>query len=273
MAAATALPEPEQGDIAIRVRGLEVAFGSQTVLDHLDLDVRRGEILGLIGASGSGKSVLPRAILGRLPKRSGTIEILGKEFDGMDEARRREIERRCGVMFQHGALFSSLTIAENIMLPIRELADLSPELLAEMAALKIAMVGLPPDAAGKRPSELSGGMTKRAAFARALALDPEILFLDEPTSGLDPIAADAFDQLLLALKTSLGLTVMMISHDLNSLKTTCDRIAAIARGKIIAVGTIDELLRHEDEWLQRYFSGERGRSAFSTGHDAQPVAG
>ena len=256
-------PIASGGAVAVRVRDLEVAFGEKAVLDHLDLDVRRGEILGIIGASGSGKSVLARTILGLLPKRSGVIEIFGRNLDDLRESERRALEQRCGVMFQQGALFSSLTIAENIQLPMRELLHLSPELLDEMAMLKIDMVGLPPDAANKYPAELSGGMTKRAALARALALDPEILFLDEPTSGLDPIAADAFDQLLLTLKASLDLTVMMITHDLSSLHTTCDRIAAISRGQVIAVGTLKDLLLHEDPWLRDYFAGERGRTIFA----------
>lgn len=255
--------DPDKEEVAVRVRGLEVVFGNKAVLDQLDLDIMRGEVLGVIGASGSGKSVLARTILGLLPKRSGIIEIFGRNLDDLRQNERRALEQRCGVMFQQGALFSSLTIAENIQLPMRELLQLSPSLLEEMAMLKIEMVGLPLDAAEKYPSELSGGMTKRAALARALALDPEILFLDEPTSGLDPIAADAFDQLLLTLKASLNLTVMMITHDLSSLHTTCDRIAAIARGKIIAVGTLADLLGHEDPWLKGYFAGERGRTIFA----------
>ncbi|MDX3806829.1 MAG: ATP-binding cassette domain-containing protein, partial [Bosea sp. (in: a-proteobacteria)] len=216
MASIERAPAPDSGEAIVRVRGLEVVFGDKAVLDRLDLDIMRGEILGVIGASGSGKSVLARTILGLLPKRSGSIEIFGQDLDELRETERRALEQRCGVMFQQGALFSSLTIAENVQLPMRELLHLSPSLLAEMAMLKIEMVGLPLDAAEKYPAELSGGMTKRAALARALALDPEILFLDEPTSGLDPIAADAFDQLLLTLKASLNLTVMMITHDLSS---------------------------------------------------------
>lgn len=264
MGSAERQPTPESGEVAVRVRGLEVVFGDKAVLDHLDLDIMRGEVLGVIGASGSGKSVLARTMLGLLPKRAGVIEIFGKNLDNLQETERRAVEQRCGVMFQQGALFSSLTIAENIQLPMRELLHLSPSLLAEMAMLKLEMVGLPLDAAEKYPAELSGGMTKRAALARALALDPEILFLDEPTSGLDPIAADAFDQLLLTLKASLNLTVMMITHDLSSLHATCDRIAAIAGGKVIALGTLENLLMHEDPWLKQYFSGERGRAILRT---------
>lgn len=250
-------------EVVVSVQALDVAFDDKAVLDHLDLEIRRGEILGIIGASGSGKSVLARTILGLLPKRSGTIKIFGRDIDALPEGERRMMEQRCGVMFQHGALFSSLTIADNIQLPMRETWHLSPRLMTEMAMLKIEMVGLPRDAAGKYPSQLSGGMTKRAALARALALDPEILFLDEPTSGLDPIAADAFDQLLLALRASLNLTVMMITHDLSSLHTTCDRIAAIAKGKVIAAGTLQDLLAHDDPWLRAYFAGERGRTIFA----------
>ncbi|WP_324382226.1 ATP-binding cassette domain-containing protein [Enterovirga sp.] len=256
-------------DIAVSVRGLEVAFGDKRVLDHLDLEIMRGEILGVIGASGSGKSVLLRAMLGLLPKKSGVIEIFGQDLDTLPDEERHKLERRCGIMFQHGALFSSLTIAENIQLPMRESLNLSDRLMAEMAMLKIELVGLPQDAAEKYPAELSGGMTKRAALARALALDPEILFLDEPTSGLDPIAADAFDQLLLTLKASLDLTVMMITHDLSSLHATCDRIAAIARGKVIAIGTIENLLTNKDPWLKGYFAGERGRTIFGSKQDSQ----
>lgn len=236
------------------------ALGEKVILDRLDLEIKRGEILGVIGASGSGKSVLARTILGLVPKCGGVIEIFGRDVDTLTAGERSAIERRFGVMFQHGALFSSLTVTENIEFPMRERLQLSPSLMTEMAMLKLELVGLPHDAANKYPWELSGGMTKRAALARALALDPEILFLDEPTSGLDPAAADAFDQLLLTLRASLDLTVMMITHDLNSLHATCDRVAAIARGKIIASGTLGDMLAHNDAWLQTYFAGERGRT-------------
>ncbi|PZR87950.1 MAG: ABC transporter ATP-binding protein [Stutzerimonas stutzeri] len=252
-----------QREIVVSVRGLEVGFGDKTILDRLDIEIARGEILGVIGASGSGKSVLARTILGLVPKRGGVIKIFGQDVDTLSARERRTMEQRFGVMFQHGALFSSLTVADNIQFPMRESLQLSPRLMAEMAMLKIELVGLPHDAAGKYPWELSGGMTKRAALARALALDPEILFLDEPTSGLDPIAADAFDELLLTLKASLDLTVMMITHDLSSLHATCDRIAAIAHGKVIATGTLSDLLAHDDAWLQAYFAGERGRTIFA----------
>lgn len=250
-------------DLAIRVRDLTVAFDGKPVIDHLDLDLRQGEILGLIGASGSGKSVLMRAILGLLPRTSGTVEILGQDIDALPDADRARLEQRCGVMFQQGALFSSLTILDNVALPMREVAHLPAHLIEAMSKVKLSLVGLPGDAAAKFPSQLSGGMTKRAALARALALDPEILFLDEPTSGLDPIAADGFDQLLLTLRDSLNLSVMMVTHDLSSLHATCDRIAAIARGRIVAIGTLPDLLAHDDPWLQSYFSGERGKTIFS----------
>ncbi|CAH1659904.1 Phospholipid/cholesterol/gamma-HCH transport system ATP-binding protein [Chelatococcus asaccharovorans] len=250
-------------DIVIRVRDLVVGFGDKTVLDHLDLDVYRGEVLGVIGASGSGKSVLTRAIIGLIPKRQGTIEIFGENVDTLSVEARRAMERRWGIMFQHGALFSSLTVKQNVQVPMREYLDLSDELLEELASLKIAMAGLPADAADKYPSELSGGMTKRAALARALALDPEVLFLDEPTSGLDPIGAGEFDELIKTLQDTLKLTVFMITHDLDSLHAVCDRVAALARGKVIAAGTIAAMLTTEDPWLRAYFQGPRARAAIA----------
>src|SRR5918993_1302092 len=220
-----------QREAVIRVRGLEVGFGERTIMKDLDLDVYRGEILGFVGASGTGKSVLTRAILGLVPKRAGTIEVFGENVDELSLASRKAIERRWGVLFQFGALFSSLTVKENVQVPMREYLHLSERLLDELAMLKIEMVGLKPDAADKLPSELSGGMIKRAALARALALDPEILFLDEPTSGLDPIGAGEFDDLIATLQRTLGLTVFMVTHDLDSLHTVCDRIAALGGGR------------------------------------------
>lgn len=249
--------------MVIRVRDLTVAFGDRIVLDQLDLDVFRGEILGVIGASGSGKSVLARAIVGLLPKRSGTVEIFGEDVASLPPEARRAIERRWGVMFQHGALFSSLTVKENIQFPMREYLNLSDSLLDDLAMLKIAMVGLPPDAAKKYPAELSGGMVKRAALARALALDPELLFLDEPTSGLDPISAGEFDQLVTTLQETLDLTVFLITHDLNTLDAACERIVALARGKLIAAGSAATLIASDDPWLRSYFQGPRGRTIFS----------
>ncbi len=252
-----ALPAREA---VIRVRDLVVGFGSKTVMKGLNLDIYRGEILGFVGPSGQGKSVLTRTILGLVPKRSGTIEVFGEDVDGMSLARRRQIEQRWGVLFQQGALFSSLTVKQNIQMPMREHLKLSERLLDEFARLKIEMVGLKPDAADKLPSELSGGMIKRAALARSLALDPEVLFLDEPTSGLDPIGAGEFDELVATLKRTLGLTVFMVTHDLDSLYTACDRIAALGDGQIIAEGPIDAMLRAEHPWLRSYFHGKRARA-------------
>ena len=245
-------------EIAIEVRDLVVGFGDQIVLDHLSLDVRAGEILGVVGASGSGKSVLLRTIIGLLPKRSGWIEVLGIDLEKADETERRLLERRWGVLFQQGALFSSLTVRENVQFPMRENLELSPRLMDEMALAKLEMVGLSRDDANKFPAELSGGMTKRVALARALALDPEIVFLDEPTSGLDPISAGDFDELIRTLQRTLGLTVFMVTHDLESLYTACDRVAALADGKVVAEGTLDVMLECEHPWVRTYFQGKRG---------------
>ncbi|AWB25148.1 ABC transporter ATP-binding protein [Methylobacterium currus] len=244
----------------IRVRDLVVGFGDRTVLKGLNLDIRRGEILGFVGPSGQGKSVLTRTLLGLVPKRSGTIEVFGEDVDRLSLAQRRVIERRWGVLFQQGALFSALTVKQNIQVPMREHLKLSERLLDEFARLKIEMVGLKPDAADKLPSELSGGMIKRAALARALALDPEVLFLDEPTSGLDPIGAGEFDELVATLQRTLGLTVFMVTHDLDSLYTACDRIAALGDGLIIAEGPIEAMLASDHPWLRSYFHGKRARS-------------
>ncbi|MEH3144519.1 MAG: ATP-binding cassette domain-containing protein [Methylobacterium frigidaeris] len=264
------LPFPPQRDAIIRVRDLVVGFGDRIVMKGLDLDIRRGEILGFVGPSGQGKSVLTRTILGLVPKRSGTIEIFGEDVDGLSLARRRVLERRWGVLFQQGALFSALTVKQNIQVPMREHLNLSERLLDEFARLKIAMVGLKPDAADKLPSELSGGMIKRAALARALALDPEVLFLDEPTSGLDPIGAGEFDDLVATLQKTLGLTVFMVTHDLDSLTTACDRIAALGDGQIIAEGPIEAMLAHDHPWLRSYFHGKRARAAMPSAHAPAP---
>lgn len=247
----------------IRVRGLEVGFGERTIMKNLDLDVYRGEILGFVGASGTGKSVLTRAILGLIPKRAGTIEVFGEDLDQLSPASRRLIEQRWGVLFQHGALFSSLTVKQNVQVPMREYLSLSDKLRDELAMLKLEMVGLKPDAADKFPSDLSGGMIKRAALARALALDPEIVFLDEPTSGLDPIGAGEFDDLIATLQKTLGLTVFMVTHDLDSLHTVCDRIAALGEGRIIAEGSIEAMLASDHPWLRAYFHGKRARTAMA----------
>jgi len=245
---------------AIRVRDLVVGFGNQIVLDHLSLDVRRGEILGLVGASGGGKSVLLRTVIGLLPKQAGSIEVLAVDLDRADPQEARAIGRRWGILFQQGALFSSLTARQNVQFPMRENLHLSDKLLDELARAKLEMVGLTDDDGDKFPAELSGGMTKRVGLARALALDPEIVFLDEPTSGLDPIAAGAFDALIKTLQRTLGLTVFMVTHDLHSLNAVCDRIAALADGKIVAVGPMAGLLASDHPWVKSYFQGERARA-------------
>jgi phospholipid/cholesterol/gamma-HCH transport system ATP-binding protein len=243
---------------AISVRGLEVAFGAHRVMDGLDLDIWRGEVLGFVGPSGAGKSVLTRTILGLQPKQAGTIEIEGRDIDQMSLAERSRVERGWGVLFQQGALFSSLNVRQNIEAPMREHLDISPGLRSELAMLKLRLVGLPPDAGEKTPSELSGGMIKRAALARALALDPQVLFLDEPTSGLDPISAGDFDDLIATLQSTLGLTVFMVTHDLDSLYAICDRVAVLGHGRVIAIGTIPELLQSDEPWIREYFHGKRG---------------
>jgi phospholipid/cholesterol/gamma-HCH transport system ATP-binding protein len=235
-----------------------VGFGEQIVLNHLSLDVREGEILGVVGGSGAGKSVLLRTIIGLLPKRQGSIEVLGVDLDKASEAERRALERRWGILFQQGALFSSLTIRENIQFPMRENLDISQRLMDEMTLAKLEMVGLTREDANKYPSELSGGMTKRVALARALALDPEIVFLDEPTSGLDPISAGDFDELIRTLQQTLGLTVFMVTHDLESLYNACDRIAALADGQVVAEGPIETMLECDHPWVKTYFQGKRG---------------
>jgi phospholipid/cholesterol/gamma-HCH transport system ATP-binding protein len=244
-------------DVVIRVSDLVVGFGKTVVLDHVALDVYRGEILGFVGASGSGKSVLMRTIIGLLPKRQGRIEVFGVDIGNVNEKERQAVERRWGVLFQHGALFSSLTALQNVQFPMREYLDLSDRMRDEVALAKLEMVGLTADVRGKFPSELSGGMTKRVALARALALDPEIVFLDEPTSGLDPISAGEFDHLIRTLQRTLGLTVFMVTHDLDSLHDVCDRIAVLADGKIIAAGPMTTMLASDHPWLKAYFRGER----------------
>jgi phospholipid/cholesterol/gamma-HCH transport system ATP-binding protein len=248
-------------EAVISVRDVTVGFGSKIILNKLSLDVYRGEVLGFVGGSGTGKSVLTRAILNLVPKRGGTITVLGQNLDELDRENRRVLERRWGVLFQHGALFSGLTVRQNIQVPMREYLNLSQELMDELAMLKLDLVGLARDAADKFPSELSGGMVKRAALARALSLDPEILFLDEPTSGLDPIGAADFDDLIATLQKTLGLTVYMVTHDLDSLYSICDRIAALADGKVVAAGTIEDMLASSHPWVRSYFQGKRSRAA------------
>ncbi|MDQ0504392.1 ABC transporter ATP-binding protein [Xanthobacter agilis] len=253
-------PAANGKEAIIKVRDIVVGFGDRIVLNHLDLDVYRGEILGFVGTSGGGKSVLTRTILGLVPKRSGLVEVFGENLDDLNETQRSAVERRWGVLFQQGALFSSLTVKQNIQFPLRENLKLSQGLMDDIAFAKIEMVGLKPDVAEKLPSELSGGMIKRAALARSLALDPEILFLDEPTSGLDPIGAGEFDELIRTLQQTLGLTVFMVTHDLDSLHTVCDRIAALAEGKVIAQGTIETMMQATHPWLRAYFHGARARA-------------
>jgi phospholipid/cholesterol/gamma-HCH transport system ATP-binding protein len=244
---------------AIRVHDLVVGFGRQVVIDHLSLDVRRGEILGLVGASGGGKSVLMRTIIGLIPRRSGEIEVMGVSIGGAQDRTTQSAAGRWGILFQQGALFSSLTVRQNIQFPLRENLVLSQALMDEIAIAKLEMVGLLPEDGDKFPAELSGGMTKRVALARALALDPAIVFLDEPTSGLDPIAAGDFDTLIKTLQKTLGLTVFMVTHDLASLNTVCDRVAALADGKIVAIGPMRELLQSEHPWVRAYFHGKRSQ--------------
>jgi phospholipid/cholesterol/gamma-HCH transport system ATP-binding protein len=258
-------PEKAQSDVqreaVIRVRGLRTQFGTQVVHDDLNLDVWRGEVLGIVGGSGTGKSVLLRTIVGLNRPAAGSIEVLGVDVLNGPEAERRNVETRWGVAFQDGALFSSLTVLQNVMAPMREHLKLSPALMKALGELKISLVGLPPLACGKLPSELSGGMRKRAALARALALDPEIVFLDEPTAGLDPIGAAAYDDLIGELQRSLGLTVFMVTHDLDSLYAICDRIAVLAEKRVLVEGPIEGMTAVDHPWVQEYFTGPRARAA------------
>jgi phospholipid/cholesterol/gamma-HCH transport system ATP-binding protein len=248
----------------IRVRGLANRFGEQVVHENLDLDVRRGEILGVVGGSGSGKSVLMRSIIGLRQPQAGTIEVMGTDALSDQPDDRARIERDTGVLFQDGALFSSLTVGENVQVPLREHQPELPDTLRyELALLKVKLAGLPADAIDKLPSQLSGGMRKRAGLARALALDPPLLFLDEPTAGLDPIGAAAFDRLIRTLQQALGLTVFLITHDLDTLYAICDRVAVLADRRILAVAPVEELERLEHPWVQEYFNGPRGRAAQS----------
>jgi phospholipid/cholesterol/gamma-HCH transport system ATP-binding protein len=248
----------------VSVRGLVNRFGTQTVHDGLDLDIHAGEIFGIVGGSGSGKSVLLRSILGLQRPQAGTVEIAGQDITRMSIEELRSVKKTYGVTFQHGALFTSLTVAQNIELPIAEFFDLEDETLAQLSDLRIRMVGLPPEAGAKFPAQLSGGMVKRAALARALALEPRLLFLDEPTSGLDPISAAAFDELVLYLQKNLRLTIVMITHDLDTIMHTCDRVGVIVDARMI-VDTLDGILQNEHPWIREYFHGPRARAVGERG--------
>lgn len=259
--------KPNSHDVLISVSGLTVGFGDKIIIENLDLDVFRGEVLGVVGPSGTGKSVLMRAILDLVPRRAGKITAFGADIDNDAELDRRRVEQKWGVLFQQGALFSSLTVRENIQVPMREYLRLPKDLMDELANFKLSLVGLPNSAGDLYPSELSGGMTKRAALARALALDPEVVFLDEPTSGLDPIGAADFDRMIGGLRDVMGLTVFMVTHDLGSLHSVCDRIAVLGNRKVLVDGDIPRLLAFDDDWVQSYF-----RSGRSMSHAQQDVA-
>ena len=252
----------QERDVVIEVRGLVNGFGSKIVHDHIDLDVYRGDVIGVGAGSGSGKSVLLRSTISLIPPKEGSIKVFGQQTGEVEGAEMRKLEMRWGVLFQAGALFSSQTVAENIQVPLREYTSMSPNLMEEIAAMKLTMVGLPPDTAHKFPSELSGGMVKRAGLARALALDPELLFLDEPTAGLDPISANQFDELIRRLQKALGLTVFLVTHDIDTLRAVTDRIAVLVNKKLV-IGTIAELRKSDDPWIKDYFSGVRGRAALA----------
>jgi phospholipid/cholesterol/gamma-HCH transport system ATP-binding protein len=249
-----------ENDAIISVRGLRTQFGTNVIHDNLDLDVRRGEVLGVVGGSGTGKSVLLRTIIGLNKARAGSIHVFGDDVTEMSDAQQRAMQQRWGVLFQDGALFSSLTVAQNIQVPLKEHTHLKRDVIDELACVKVDIVGLPPNAANKFPSELSGGMRKRAGLARSLALDPELVFLDEPTAGLDPIGAAAFDNLIRDLQQSLNLTVFMVTHDLDSLAAICDRIAVLIDKKIV-VDTMENLMQLDHPWIQEYFHGPRARAA------------
>ncbi len=256
------IPNPDDREAIISVRGLRNQFGAQVVHDDLDLDVRRGEILGVVGGSGTGKSVLMRSILHLRRPDAGEIRVMGVDARSEDAADRRHVERNTGVLFQDGALFSSLTVGENVQVPLKEYyPDMPDSLRYELALLKVKLAGLPADTVDKLPSQLSGGMRKRAGIARALALDPPLLFLDEPTAGLDPIGAAAFDELIRTLQQALGLTVFLITHDLDTLYAICDRVAVLADRKVLINAPIAEVERFDHPWVQEYFHGPRARAA------------
>lgn len=261
-AVASVVSGNENPDNIIEVRGLINQFGDHRVHDGLNIDVRRGEILGVVGGSGTGKSVLLRSIVGLRRPQAGIIRVFGRDIEKMDDAERSAIEKRWGVLFQDGALFSSLTVAENIQVAYREHLHMGAELMGELAALKVKLVGLRAAAGDLFPSELSGGMRKRAGLARAIALDPDILFLDEPTAGLDPIGAAAFDDLVKTLRDTLGLSIFLVTHDLDTLYATCDRIAVLADQKVILSGTLADMEKSDHPWIREYFHGPRARAAF-----------
>ena len=256
-------PAPAR-EALIEVRGLVTQFGTHRVHDGLDLDVYRGEVLGIVGGSGTGKSVLLREIVGLVRPAAGSIRVFGTDMLNGPEADHRAVEQRWGVMFQDGALFSALTVAENVEVPLRNQRGLDAGTRRALAELKVSMVGLPPNACDKFPSELSGGMRKRAGLARALALDPEIVFLDEPTAGLDPIGAADFDNLIKELQRTLGLTVFLVTHDLDSLHAICDRIAVLAEKKVLVTGTMADMLKVDHPWVHAYFHGPRARAALAS---------
>lgn len=245
----------------IEVRGLVNRFGDHTVHDGLDLDLYPGEILGVVGGSGTGKSVLLRSIIGLHAANAGTVRIFGQDLQALTPGQRSDIEQRFGVLFQTGALFTSLNLQENVALPLIEHTGLSRRDAEHLARMKLALTGLPAQAAWNYPSELSGGMVKRASLARALALDPEVLFLDEPTAGLDPISAAGFDRLLRTLRDALGFSVFLVTHDLDTLYTTCDRVAVLAGGKVLVADSLQQVEDNPDPWIQDYFHGPRGRAA------------
>jgi phospholipid/cholesterol/gamma-HCH transport system ATP-binding protein len=258
------MAESDQAAV-VRVRGLVSRFRAQVVHDGLDMEVRSNEIFGVVGGSGTGKTVLLRTILGLRAPDAGTVELYGKDVQQLAAGDRSALVRSCGVTFQNGALISSLTVAQNIQLPLREYHPVSEHTLGQLAELNLALVGLTPDAGTKYPSQLSGGMVKRAALARALSMEPKLLFLDEPTAGLDPISAAAFDELLLYLHSQLRLTVVMITHDLDTLFRTCQRVGVIVDGRMIT-DSLDGLLLNQNPWIHEYFHGPRARAAEKDAH-------
>jgi phospholipid/cholesterol/gamma-HCH transport system ATP-binding protein len=255
---------PLISDSVLTLQNLDVSVGNQSILKDISFEIKRGTVVGCIGASGSGKSVLMRTILGLIPHQKGSISLFGETIDETSFRTNSALEKRCGVLFQHGALFSSLTTLENIQIPMREHGHFSQKLMDELAFLKLSMVGLPASAASQMPSSLSGGMIKRVALARALSMDPELLFLDEPTAGLDPLGATAFDKLVITLQRTLNLTLFMITHDIDTLSSICDIIIALGKGRILAIGPLEDMLRSNDPWLKAYFK-ERRMSFFEEG--------